>query len=74
MHQNEKGRNDNKFTSGKYDINTMEIIKLFQVNISMPVMEFPHLTILLLHKRRPFRIFGQFRVLFKETNCKNWGF
>ena len=52
----------------------MEIIKLFQVNIFMPVTKFPRLTIWLFYKRRPFRTFGQFRGLFKETNNKNWGF
>ena len=34
------GRNDSKFTIGKYHINTMEIIKLFRVNIFMSVAEF----------------------------------
>ena len=67
------GRNNSKFTIGKYHINTMEIIKLFQVNIFMPVTKFPHLTIWLFCKRS-FQIFGQFRELFKETNSKNWGF
>ena len=54
----------------------MENIKLFQVNIFawVPVTKFPHLTIWLLCKRTPFQIFGQFRGLFRETNCKNWGF
>ena len=51
-----------------------ENIKLFQVNIFMPVTKFPHSTIWLFCKRRPFLIFGQFRGLFKETNSKNWGF
>ena len=40
----------------------------------MPVTEFPHLTIWLFWKRRPFWVFGQFRELFKETNGKKWGF
>ena len=39
------GRDNTKFTSGKYHINTMEIIKLFLVNIFMPVTKFPDLTI-----------------------------
>ena len=51
-----------------------EIIKLFRVNIFMPVTKFPCLTIWLFCKRRPFQIFGQFRGLFKETNSKNWEF
>ena len=54
MHQNGMmGRNDSKFTIGKYHINTMEIIKLFQVNIFMPVTEFPCLPIVLFCKKRP---------------------
>ena len=65
------GRNDSKFTIGNYLINTMDIIKLFQINIFMPVSS---LKIWLFCKRRPFRIFGQFRGLYKETNDKNWGF
>ena len=65
------GRNDNKFTIGKYHMNTMEIIKLFQVNVFMPVTKFAYLTIWLFWKRRSF---GQFRELFKETKFKNSGF
>ena len=42
------------------------------VNIFMPVIKFPCLTILFC-KRRPFQIFDQFRGLSKETNRKNWG-
>ena len=72
MHQT--GKNDSKFTVDKYHINTMEIIKLFRVNIFTPVTKFPHLTIWLFCKRRPFPIFGQFKGLFKETNGKSWGF
>ena len=68
------GRNDSKFTIGKCHINTMDIIKLFQVNIFMAVTKFPCLTIWLFCKRRRCRIFGQFMGLFKETNTKNWGF
>ena len=68
MHQNRMGRNDSKFTIVKYHINTMEIIKLFQVNIFMPVTEFPCLPIVLFCKKRPFWIFDQFRRLFKETS------
>ena len=49
------GGNDSKFTIGKYHINTMEINKLFRVNIFMPVTKFPHLTIWLFCKKRPFR-------------------
>ena len=45
MCQNKMGRNDRKFTIGKYHINTVEIIKLFQVNIFIPVTKFPCLTI-----------------------------
>ena len=63
-----------KFTIGKYHINTVEIIKLFQVNIFVPVTKFSHLTIWLFCKRRPFQIFGRFRGLFKETSGKNWDF
>ena len=40
----------------------------------MPVTKFLRLTIWLFCKRRPFRIFGQFRELFKETTGKNWDF
>ena len=40
----------------------------------MPVTKFPRLTIWLFYKKRPFRTFGRFRGLFKETNNKNWGF
>ena len=40
----------------------------------MPVTKFPFLTIFLFCKRRPTRIFDQFRGLFKETNDKNWEF
>ena len=65
------GRNDSKFNIGKYHIKTMQIIKLFQVNIFMPVTRFPRLTICLFCKSRPFLIFGQFRGLFKETNNKD---
>ena len=65
------GRNDSKFTSGKYYMNTVEIIKLFPGNIFMPITKFLCLTILLFCKKRPFWIFGQFRVFFKETNSKN---
>ena len=68
------GRNDSKFTIGKCHINTMEIIKLFQVNIFIPVTKFPRLTVWFFCKRKPFKIFGQFRGLFEETNGKNWGF
>ena len=68
------GKNDRKFTIGKYYMNTMEFIKLFPVNIFMPVAKFPRLTILLFCKKMPLRIFGQFRELFKETNGKNWVF
>ena len=67
------GRNDSRFTIVNY-INTMGIIKLFWVNIFMPVTKFSCLTILLFCKRRPFQIFDQFRALLKETNNKNWGF
>ena len=34
------GRNDSKFTIGKYPINTREIIKLFWANIFMPEQSF----------------------------------
>ena len=52
----------------------MEIIKLFQVNIFVPITKFPRMTIWLFRKRRSFWIFGLFRGLFKETNGKNCGF
>ena len=68
------GKNDRKFTIGKYYMNTMEFIKLFPVNIFMPVAKFPRSSILLFCKKMPLRIFGQFRELFKETNDKNWVF
>ena len=48
----------------------MEIIKLFSVNIFMPVTKFPCLTILLFCKRRPFRIFGLFKVFLKKPMAK----
>ena len=49
----------------------MEIINLLRVNILLRVIKFPRLTILLLIcKRNPFRIFDQFRGLFKKTNGK----
>ena len=51
--------------------NTMEIIKLFLVNIFMPVTKFPCLAIWLFCKRRLFWIFGKFRGLFKEINGEN---
>ena len=68
------GRNDSKFTIGKYHINTMDIIKLFRVNIFMPVGMFPCLTIWLFCIKKPFWTFGQFRRPFKETNGKNRDF
>ena len=52
----------------------MEIIRLFPINIFMSLTAFPYLEILLIYKRNLFRIFGQFRGFFKETNSKNWGF
>ena len=52
----------------------MRHIKFFRVNIFLPVTKFPHLTIWLFCKRRPYRIFGQFRGLFRGTNGKNRGF
>ena len=38
----------------------------------MPVTKLPFLTIFLFCKKRPFRIFDQFRGLFQETNGKIW--
>ena len=52
----------------------MEIIRLFPINIFMSLTGFPYLEILLIYERNLFRIFGQFRGFFKETNSKNWGF
>ena len=40
------GKNDGKFAIGKCHINTMGIIKLFQVNIFMPVFSLENLVIL----------------------------
>ena len=40
----------------------------------MLVSNFPSLATFLFDKKKPFRIFGQFKELFKETNDKNWGF
>ena len=40
----------------------------------MPVTKFPRLSIWLFCQRRPFRIIGQFRGLFKNTNGKNYEF
>ena len=68
------GKNDSKFAISKYHINTMKIIKLFPVNIFIPVTKCSCLTICLFCQKRPFRIFDQFRGLFKTTNSKNWGF
>ena len=51
-------------------ISTQWKLLLFRVNIFMPVTKL----IWLFCKRRPFRIFGRFRGLFKEINGKNWGF
>ena len=67
------GRNDSKFTIGKYRIHTMEIIKLILVNICVPETKFPYLKILLFCRRSSFRIFDQFRGLFKQTKRRNWG-
>ena len=56
-------------------ISTLKIIKLFRVNIFMPVTKlFCRLAIKLFCNRRPFWIFDQFRGLFKEIDGKNWGF
>ena len=65
------GMNNSKLTNGKCHINTMDIIKLFRVDIFMPVTKFPRLIIWLFRKRKPFRIFGQFREIFKDTNSKS---
>ena len=40
----------------------------------MLAIKFPRLTILLLCKRRPLWVLGEFRAFFKETNGKNWVF
>ena len=68
------GRNDSKFTIDNYHINTVEIIKVFKVNIFMLITNFSRLIILLFCKMMPFQIFDQFNALFKETNWKNLGF
>ena len=67
------GGNDGKFTIGKYHINKMEIIKLFQVNIFILVTKFPHLTIWLFWKRRVFQIFGQFKGAFQRNQQQKLG-
>ena len=68
-------RNDSKFTIVKYRINTIEIIRLFPINIFMPAANFPCLTILLSYRTKPVMIFGQFGVFFpKKPTTKNWGF
>ena len=64
------GRNGSKFTIGKYHINIMEIIKLFQVNNFMPVTKFPSLTIWLFCQKGPFQILGQFRGPFEKPAAK----
>ena len=43
-------RNSSKFTIRKHHINTMEIHKLFPMEIYIPVSNFPRLTILLYYK------------------------
>ena len=48
----------------------MEIIKLFRVNIFMPVTKFPRFTILSFCKRRPFRILDQFKDFSKKLTAK----
>ena len=69
-HAKKRG-NDNKFTIGKYHINTMENIKLFQLsNYFMPVTKFLHLTILLFCKRRPFQIFDSSGEFSKKLTTK----
>ena len=68
-------RNDSKFTIVKYRINTIEIIRLFPINIFMPAANFPCLTILLFYRTKPVMIFGQFGGFFpKKPTTKNWGF
>ena len=52
----------------------MEIIKLFWINIFMPVTKFPCLTTWLFCQRRPIWIFGQFRGLLEKTNSNSWKF
>ena len=37
--------NDSKFAIGKYNINTMEMIKICSINMFMLVSDFPWLTI-----------------------------
>ena len=67
------GKNDSKFTIDKYHLNIMEFIKLFPVNIFMPVTKFPRLTILLFCKKQPFRIFGQFKGAFQRNQWQKLG-
>lgn len=40
----------------------------------MLVLIFSSLATFLIDKKKPFRIFGPFKELFKETNGKHWGF
>ena len=48
----------------------MKILKLFPTQIYVSKSKFPWLIILLIYKVNPFRIFGIFRKLLKETNSK----
>ena len=60
-------KNDSKFTIVKYRMNTIEIIRLFPINIFMSVANFPCLKILLFYRTKPFMIFGQFGFFFQRN-------
>ena len=62
------------FTTGKYQINTMEIIKSFPIKFFTACIKLYWFTIFLFYKKKLFRIICRFRRLFKETNGKNVGF
>ena len=64
------GMSDSKFTIGEYHIITTEIIKLFPVNIFMPVTKFHPLAILLFCKKRPFRSLVSSGVFSKKPVAK----
>ena len=56
-------------------MNTIEIIRLFPINIFMSVANFPCLKILLFYRTKPFMIFGQFAFFFpKKLITKIGGF
>ena len=64
------GRNDSKFTIGKYLINTMEIIKLFRLNIFMLVVKFLRFTIWLFYKMEIIKL-SLVNIFVPVTSCIN---